>query len=240
MTAPSALATTFGQLLSDIRSEADLLNSQVVTDAELRVFAARSYCELVDLIHEAYDDDFLVADPYTLTTNGTDETFSLPGDFGKLLGVDIKVGQYWINVKRFQFGDRNRYASVLTPAWGFFLTNLRYRLIGTKIWIKPVPPAGVVFRLWYAPAVTAITSDSTSLPDFQGWLEYVVIDAAIKCKRKQEMDTGELQLAKDRLEARIRRAGKNRDVGSPPKVTDVMSGPFGDYSGGPGFFGNGW
>lgn len=59
--------------------------------------------------------------------------------------------------------------------------------------------------------------------DFNGWSEYVIIDAAIKCLIKEESDVQVLLLEKQQVLARIEAMASNRD-GQPERVTDVNVG----------------
>lgn len=56
--------------------------------------------------------------------------------------------------------------------------------------------------------------------DFNGWSEYVIIDAAIKCLVKEESDVSVLLLEKKQVMNRIEAMASNRD-GEPERVTDV-------------------
>lgn len=60
--------------------------------------------------------------------------------------------------------------------------------------------------------------------DFNGWSEYVVIDAAIKCLIKEESDVTVLLAEKAAIKKRIEDMAANRDSGEPECVTDVNRG----------------
>jgi len=66
---------------------------------------------------------------------------------------------------------------------------------------------------------------------YNGWEEYVVVDAAIKCLNKEESDTSILFARKQALIDRIENMAANRDSGEPEQVTDV-SGGYDDSFGG--------
>lgn len=54
-----------------------------------------------------------------------------------------------------------------------------------------------------------------------GWEDYVVVDAAIKCLVKEESDPRALMEQKQGLLKRIEAMAANRDAGKPEKITDV-------------------
>lgn len=76
--------------------------------------------------------------------------------------------------------------------------------------------SGVTHTVHVVPKDENLSSDGIS-----GWLEYVVVDAAIKCLVKEESDTRVLGMQRDQLVRRITDSAPNRDAGEPPRVTDV-------------------
>jgi hypothetical protein len=57
-----------------------------------------------------------------------------------------------------------------------------------------------------------------------GWEEYAVITAAIKCLQKEESDTMPLMQEKAIQLKRIEDVAQNRDVGDPGRITFVNGG----------------
>ena len=235
--APATAQLTLGTLRDMVRQRADMENSEFITDSELNGYIARSYYELYDLLVQKYGDNYYVANPYTFTTDGTNDQFALPGDFYKLLGVDLQLGgssDSWVTIRPFTFAERNRYS---VPNFQSFygVTNLRYRLSGDKIWFTPLPSAGQSIRLWYVPRIDAVADDADIIDGVSGWEEYIIVDAAIKCLQKEESDVTVLLTQKQALIARIESAAENRDAGSPERVADTQWADFWWPSGsGPG------
>lgn len=54
-----------------------------------------------------------------------------------------------------------------------------------------------------------------------GWEEYIVVDAAMKCLQKEESDVSVLMAEKSALKQRIEAMASNRDAGKPERITDV-------------------
>lgn len=215
---------TLAQLKSQIRFRADMVNSQFVTDAELLTYINHSYEELYDLLVQKYGDDYFVATPFTITTNGTSDTFALPTDFQKLLGVDLALSttaDSYVTIRRFEFQDRNRYS---VPNFQSFygVTNLRYRLRGNTLWLTPIPAGGQTLRVFYVPQQIPLSADTDVADDLGGWLEYVIVDCAIKCLNKEESDVSVLMAQKEALIRRIEAAAENRDAANPSRVSDGM------------------
>jgi hypothetical protein len=161
---------TLLDLMTLARQEADMVNSQFITEPELVGYIQNSYKDLYNLITTAYGEDYYAAIPSTFTTVANQDKYDLPNGtttfldnegntiippaFYKLLGVDLQLNannpQGYITLKPFTFSERNRFAVPnFASFWGF--TNIRYRLLGNQIWMTPVPMAGQNIRLYYVP-----------------------------------------------------------------------------------------
>lgn len=225
-----ATTMTLAELLTASRQRADMVNSQFVTDAELTSYINQSYFELYDLLISKFGDNYYVAPPYIINTNGTDAQYALPTNppFYKLLGVDLALSgtaDSFVTIRPFEFIDRNRYA---VPNFQSFygLTNLRYRLNGDKIWFTPIPAANQRIQLWYIPRMTTLSLSTDTVEGISGWTEYIIVDAAIKCMQKEESDVSVLMAQKQMLIQRIEAMAEGRDAGSPAKVSDNLYADF--------------
>lgn len=221
---------TLAALRSATRQRADMVNSQFIIDAELNSYINQSYFELYDLLVSKYGDNYYVAPPFTITTDGTNFLYNLPTSpqLYKLLGVDLALSNQqdsYVTIRPFEFIDRNRYA---VPNFQSFygLTNLRYRLNGNQIWFTPLPAANQRIRLWYIPRMTQLVLDTDVVDGVSGWTEYIIVDAAIKCMQKEESDVSALMAQKQMLIKRIDAMAESRDAGSPAKVSDNLYADF--------------
>ena len=205
------------------RQRADMVHSQFVTDAELNSYINQSGFELYDLLIQKYGDDYFIASPYSFTTNGTSDSYQLPGSFYKLLGVDLALSNStdsYVTIKPFNFAERNRYAAPNFQSF-YGITNLRYRIRGNKIWFTPIAEANQKLRIWYIPKMNTLDLDTDTVDGISGWTEYVIIDAAIKCLQKEESDVSVLLAQKAAITQRIEAAAENRDAGFPKTISDV-------------------
>lgn len=64
---------------------------------------------------------------------------------------------------------------------------------------------------------------NTQIDGVAGWEEYIVIDAAIKCKDKEESDVSVLIARKNEKKKDIEGIAANRDPGSASRTVDVMN-----------------
>lgn len=79
--------------------------------------------------------------------------------------------------------------------------------------------------------------DSTTIDGISGWEEYVIIDAAIKAKIKQEEDVSELRVQKAEMKVRIEGLSEGRDAGQAHHVSDALAANGGYDGGGFGYDG---
>jgi hypothetical protein len=232
---------TLLQLRTAVRERADQVNSTFISDSELTSYIQQSAYELYDLLIQKYGDGYF-ASSATLTTDGVNETFALDGGFYKMLGVDLQTNgapNGWLTLRPFNMAERNRnWRPNAAPIVGF--TSLRYRILGDKLWLTPLPASGQTIRYWHVPRLTEFTGDSATLDGISGWTEYVIVDAAIKCMVKEESDPSAFFAQKAALMKRIEEAAGNRDEGAPPTVSDVNGPDSASGYGWPGYGGFGY
>lgn len=210
-------ATTLSELQTAVRERSNMENSQFVSDSELTRYINQSAAELYDLVVSVYEDYDLQSLSFSYTS---DDGYTLPADFYKLRGVDFQQGSDWLVVDPFSFVDRNKATSRLYRS---YYPSKQYRLVGNKIKFIPLGTTGT-FRLWYIPSFTklVVAGDAISLSSsIEGWDEYIICDAAIKCMQKEESDPSILMAQKQALIMRIKNMAANRDADRPQVVTDV-------------------
>lgn len=216
------MSITLLQIRQQARQRADMENSEFVSDSELTNYINASIAELHDIMIQSYGTNYFTK-TYEFTTTSGEESYALPSDFYKLDGVDAKIyNDEWMSLKRFNFPERNRFDKA--APWNRFGTQyLYYRLVGSNLVFTPVPDAGTQIRLWYSPVATKLTLDSDTLNDLNQYVEYVIVDAAIKMLQKEESDVSVLFAQKQALQKRIEEASQNRDAGEPESVADIYA-----------------
>jgi hypothetical protein len=195
-------------------------NSQFVSKSEWNSYINASATELYDLLVAA-SEDYVLSSATLSLTSGTD-TYPLPGDFYKLRGVDLVLDAQGnaVTLQPFNFAERNNY--IFTPTWNVVgLSYLRYRIQGNSIRFVPVPSNPATIKLWYVPALATLSADSDTLDGVDGWEEFVVIDAAIKAKDKEESDVSVLAAQRAAIIKRIEAMASSRDAGMPHKIADT-------------------
>lgn len=213
------MTITLTELQTQVRQRADMENSNFVTDTELTGYINASIAELHDLLISAYDGDYYIT-AYTFSTVANTDTYALPAAFYKLKGVDIRDGSDWVELLQFNFRERN----VNTYTWNVDGPSFRYRLQGSNVALVPTPTSVYSMRLWYIPVATKLVSGADTLADLNQYSEYVVLDAAIKCKEKEEGDVSVLAAQKMAMQQRIVTMAANRDAGTSETIIDVYRG----------------
>lgn len=222
---------TLSSIKSQCRQRADMENSNFISDSELTNYINNSISELHDLLIQSFGDDYYVE---SLTFSGVSgqNDYPLPNGtnysgakkFYKLKGVDVRNGSagQWLNVKRFNFNKRNSDADSMA----FNLLGnpfMEYRLVGSNIKFNRNIDSSMEFQLWYHPVSQVLTLDADEYDDINGYIEYVIIDAAIKMMQKEESDVSVLAAQKAAIINRIVSSAANRDANEPESVTDIYA-----------------
>jgi hypothetical protein len=246
---------SLARLLQLARWESDTENDPHITDAELTMYLNQSRMELYDILVTRFGEDYYSAQAQIPLVAGT-ALYPLPNGIlyggvaagalchykGLLVeaisGPTVIAGQP-VTLTPFNLREKNRYNLPQTLA-NFPFMLPRYRLNGSNILFAPTPvAAGITVNLWYAPKLMPLFQTTDMAEDWGGWLEYVVVDAAIKCLNKQERDPQAMMLRKAGLKTRIEATAPNRNLGDPNTVVETGLDYGGGFAGGGSFGMNG-
>jgi len=219
-------AVTLASLITRARDRADMTSSTFVTDARLTDYINAELSELYDLLVTAYEDYFVST--ATMTLVGGTEAYNLPSNFYKLLKAFLREGAQRFLMRRFVVEDLS-YSLEVADGVGSNNVNLRYRIMGGKIYFMPLPSIGGTVELFYVPEFQTLISpaDVISFNVPVGWEDFVVSGAAARMLVKEESDPSFLVAEKERCKQRIMHAATDRDLGEPNRITDKS----GRYSG---------
>jgi len=155
------------------------------------------------------------------TTNGT-QIYPLSGDFLSLISVDVTIagGSPVICAHPYQEEQRNAFRSMpLLGGWGLS-SPIFYQIQGTDISFIPIPQGAYAVTVNYVPTAPVLADPDDSIDSINGWEEFIVLDAAIKCLIKAgEAET--IPILERRLEqqrARIRGLAPRRDMQGAERV----------------------
>jgi hypothetical protein len=253
---PGQINLGYLRYMSKLR--ADKLFSQFLTDDEWDFNINQSTFRLYDLLITKFGDQYFLAPPLVFQTNGT-QNYPLPDGANynaapalyKLAGVDVGINasnNEWFTLPRFNWIDRNRYASLQLAGTVQSIYGLAYSVFGNTLYFIPLPTNAQIIQIWYIPILSQMLNDTDMLPfSISGWSELVIVDAAIKALIKEESYDQAAALIKERedLLERIETTAANRDVGQPNTVSNTRSRAgdqnFGSFGGfGSSGFGNGF
>ena len=192
-----------------------------LTTAELTDNINESIAHCYDLVRKAFGDDYYRA-AYSFSVTSGVSSYALPADFLDVISVDIQLSPTSIiSAKRYTERERNIYRWF--PTGWVFGQPVFYRLVGGNINFIPNPSGPFTITVNYVPAATKLVNGSDTFDGINGWEEFVVLDAAIKCAIKdQRYDLVQiLQGERARQEQRILDLAPERNAGEAERVQDV-------------------
>lgn len=205
---------TLSWLRSRVRQIADMENSAFVTDSELTSYINDSAKKLYDILVSTNEDYNTLVLSFSITSGNTS---ALPSDCYKVRGIDYQSASDWIPLRRYQFTERQN----LNLNTRSSRVDVKYRVIKDSIYILPEDRATGSYRLWYVPELADLSLDADTLDGKNGFEEYVILDAGMKCKIKEESDTKELMQARNEALNRVTTMAQERDYGGPDRIADV-------------------
>ena len=142
-------------------------------------------------------------------------------DFGRLLKVELLYNQQYVPLDP---SDRTvEITNTQSLTWTPY--NVRYQLsvdgANTALLFTRPTPADITVYVTYLRAAPVLSADGNS--SWMDWDEYLILDAMIKAREKEEDNTSSLVAQKNALQARIRAQAEPLDMGRAATVQDVRS-----------------
>lgn len=204
---------TLVNLRTRAQARADMEGDANVSSATWNAFINASRKRLWRLLGRSNPELFLTSVDFTLS--GTTFTLGLAvaaANFWQVLEVDklnSTQGDDFVRLARFLFAERN----VGAPS---------YRIFGNTLEIRPASGAAGNYRLWYVTQPPVLVADIDTIGLVEDiWDEFIVLEAAIKARRRQQKDASDLATELGELLAELRAHAGDRDVGEPDRVRDV-------------------
>jgi hypothetical protein len=217
------LTVTLSDLQTAVRSRADMIGSKFVTDPELVVFINSSMQTFYDMLIDAIEDYNVSTSNFTLTSSDNGVK-ALPTDFYKLRGLDdITDTDNPRTVRKFNWNERNEFSLRQIALVYDTHSDVMYRINGSNLIFEPPANAAKPYKLWYYPLPTLLVNPGDTFDSINGWHEFVVLDAAIKCLDKEESDSSSLKQERQMHIQRINNMKQSRDEGLPEKISRVRN-----------------
>jgi hypothetical protein len=180
----------------------------------------QAYESLYGLIVRTNENYFINSADTTLIS-GT-QTYTLPTDFKKLVGMDLAStpGASPVSLTPFNFQERNLYTQANLFTASGQQTTYKYNLQGSNFKLTPTVTGGGVITVWYIPLTPNIP---TTVTEVQTWDcdNYLIAYLAYKMIAKGENDVsaivGEVELARQE----VIRSVRERDDGRPSRLIDL-------------------
>lgn len=242
------MAKTVAQVITLIRKRADIEGSiDRFPDTELLSYLNESFAELHDILEVSFEDYHLTkaADvvcssatsyvlPYAVdgVAGSTLTAFRLPDDCNKVRMLRfLATSGVYVPIDRVPLREMHLYGGA-DAGWASNDLARGYLLTENAIQLVPeANPAGT-YQLWYTRRFVEYLLTDVNVPDQQGWHQYGVVDAAIKCLKKDMADPGDLLQEKASLLSRIKTSIAPRDAAQPKRVIDVRGDDDGSWYGG--------
>jgi hypothetical protein len=150
--------------------------------------------------------------------------YPLPPDFVSLTSCDVFITpNQVISCRAFQEEQRNMFRWY--PVGWLFDTPIFYQLWAGNIVFVPAPQSTFSVQINYVPTSPQLFNPSDTFDSINGWEEYVILDAAIKCLLK----TGRMDMIqvfdarKAEQKERIRAMAPRRDMQTAEVVHEIAT-----------------
>ena len=210
------------ELISTVRSKADLEKSDFITDEEITRYLNLAYSHLYNMVVDTNQDYFIQSKSF----RNPNYTSQLPIDCYKLRALDYYVyNKYFVSAERVGFNERQKEQFDFRRPYLFsdrFANPIRYNLRGRelKIYTEDRYYEDINFVLWYIPKPQRV-GQGAQLP--LGWERYLIHSACMDVRNKQDTSTREFErlVAQDKMD--ILSSCQKRDYSGNDTIQDVYA-----------------
>jgi hypothetical protein len=153
------------------------------------------------------------------------ESMALPPDFMEVSAIETTVNAERVFLNRYNKNERaflrtiKDWYGLLTPFPCYRVRGDRSRDGGEYISFVPIPSGSYPIELYYAPQVR-IWTITDSIPLDSGHEEWLILDVAIKCRNKDDLDASNLIGKQGAVKEAITTVGEYRDASQAERVSD--------------------
>lgn len=205
-------------LITEIRSKADMENTQFISDTEITSFINSAYREAYNVLANSYEDWNLSSQ--LITTVANTREYAVASDFIRLRKL-MYLRDYNLATEREFPCKRNNWSDT-----DLFATldriPRRFQLRGANIRLFPAPTSVLYYRAYYQAAPAALTSSSTAVEFEFGMDRFVVWEAVMSCLIKEKSDTREARAERDRHLTNMIVSSDPRDASEAATVQEVQ------------------
>lgn len=180
-----ATNVTLEQLMLRVRQRSNLEGATAfITDAELIDNINQSIANWWDLVRLTTFQGQISRVQWPIVTVANQSLYALAPNNSSVISVDANISgnSYAISAMPYQEEQRNMFKLLPFVGWSFgAVQSVWYQIQGTNINFLPTPTAGYNVTVNYVPTAPILSAPYDTLNSVNGWEEYVVLDAAMKC-----------------------------------------------------------
>ena len=217
------MAKTLAQIEEGARQRADMEDDgNFISSSEARMYINASIQTFWDfLIGEDGGSLFATVSPQLIKLG--EHSYQLPADFYRLVDVSVKTNSQYLRAAQ---ADEQEYAQLLTQTYNgiaytryYLHWNVKEDRFELFLFPEPQDPDRILVR--YIPQAQQLSLDADTLNLPESWIEWVMLDVAMKMLAKEESDTETLRGQQARLEERILDAINEINKTSVKRIRDI-------------------
>ena len=219
---------TLGTLLARVRQRSNLEGTGVggfLPDSELIDYVNASIASWYDLVRGSTWGGQYFRGTWNLTTAPNVSSYALPVNCASVISVDGQLAPSLTPISCLAYQEEQRNWFRLLQLYGWFVNQaVWYQLQGGNINFAPVPQSAFAITINYVPTAPVLSQfQNDTLDSINGWDEWIVLDAAIKCLVKDgQLDIiQELKAERELERARIAAMAPQRDLNQSEGVHET-------------------
>jgi hypothetical protein len=226
VTYPVNLAT----LITRTRQRSNLEGEEdFITDAEVIDNINQSIADWYDIVVGSTWGGQYYRAPWNITTIPNTSFYQLAPNTARVISIDcLLTGNQTISAQRYQEENRNIFKQLPLVGW-MWNQPCFYQLQNGGVNFAPLPQSAFSVTVNYVPTAPTLSAFGDTLDSINGWEEYIVLDAAIKCliKDGQEDIIPLLEQRRQEQMVRIKAAAPQKDLNASEGVHET--GRWGGY-----------
>lgn len=201
-------------LRTDIREIGSYENSSVFTDGYLNRALDKAMHELHALIVNANEDYYLTYG--SVATVANQQHVDLPAGVFKVRAVARSLGgDEYVPLRRLSLPQMYEHGSKGTPTAYSYQKAVGGGSPFGALMFWPIPDAVYTIRLVYVPTATLFSDDVTAIDFGEGWDDYLIHAALLRCDMREERDLGDRMGLLQRYTEMVRASVGQRDRNEP-------------------------
>lgn len=204
-------------MIQEVRDISDTPGTNFTTDTMITRWLNLGLRKVYEMAYAADPDAYNLKDGSITTAQGTPD-YTLPTDFWHMKKVSCATGSEKWPIRKMDIGGKSTfYVNQGRPLrWHFYDR--------TKIRLYPTPDGVYTISLLYVPCFSPLADAAETFDGINGWEEFGIAEAAMKCRVRDEGEIGEFRMIMEMVRDQIAEMAKERDHGEGDSIEDVKHG----------------